>query len=63
MSSEFSTVQTAVEAIARGGVIIVVDAEDRENEGDFICAAEKATPENVNFILQGRGEFLSLIHI
>jgi 3,4-dihydroxy 2-butanone 4-phosphate synthase / GTP cyclohydrolase II len=57
VSSEFSTIQTAVEAIARGGVIIVVDAEDRENEGDFICAAEKATPETVNFILQGRGEF------
>ena len=37
--------------------IIVVDAEDRENEGDFICAAEKATPELVNFILSGRGQF------
>lgn len=57
MSTEFSTVQAAVEAIARGGVVIVVDAEDRENEGDFICAAEKATAETVNFILSGRGEF------
>jgi 3,4-dihydroxy 2-butanone 4-phosphate synthase/GTP cyclohydrolase II len=46
-----------VDAIARGEVIIVVDDEDRENEGDFICAAEKATPETVNFILRGRGEF------
>jgi 3,4-dihydroxy 2-butanone 4-phosphate synthase / GTP cyclohydrolase II len=53
----YSTVPEAVDAIARGEVIIVVDAEDRENEGDFICAAEKATPELVNFILNGRGEF------
>jgi 3,4-dihydroxy 2-butanone 4-phosphate synthase/GTP cyclohydrolase II len=57
VSSEFSTVQAAVEAIARGEVVIVVDAEDRENEGDFICAAERATTETVNFILSGRGEF------
>jgi 3,4-dihydroxy 2-butanone 4-phosphate synthase/GTP cyclohydrolase II len=53
----FSTVPEAVDAIACGEVIIVVDAEDRENEGDFICAAEKATPEVVNFIMNGRGEF------
>ena len=53
----FSPVQDAVDAIARGEVIIVVDAEDRENEGDFICSAEKATPETINFILSGRGEF------
>ncbi len=36
--------------------MIVVDAEDRENEGDFICAAEKVTPEIINFILSGRGQ-------
>jgi 3,4-dihydroxy 2-butanone 4-phosphate synthase/GTP cyclohydrolase II len=54
---EFSTIHAAVDAIARGEAIIVVDAEDRENEGDFICAAEKATPELVNFILSGRGQF------
>lgn len=54
---EFSTVQEAVDAIARGEVVIVVDAEDRENEGDYICAAEKATTETVNFILSGRGQF------
>lgn len=53
----FSTIQSAADAIARGEVIIVVDAEDRENEGDFICAAEKATPETINFILSGRGQF------
>ena len=55
MSHEYSTVQDAVDAIARGDVVIVVDAEDRENEGDFICAAEKATPETINFIMGGRG--------
>ena len=57
MGREFSTVGAAVEAIARGEVIIVVDAEDRENEGDYICAAEKASPENVNLIMSGRGDF------
>lgn len=55
MSFEYSTIQDAVAAIRRGEVVIVVDAEDRENEGDFICAAEKATPEVVNFIMSGRG--------
>src|SRR3954447_17894707 len=53
----FSTIQSAVDALARGEVIIVVDAEDRENEGDFICAAEKATPDTINFVLSGRGQF------
>lgn len=57
MSSHYSTIETAVEAFAKGKVIIVVDAEDRENEGDFICAAEKTTPEVVNFMLtHGRGQ-------
>ncbi|HBJ37105.1 MAG TPA: 3,4-dihydroxy-2-butanone-4-phosphate synthase, partial [Planctomycetaceae bacterium] len=56
MSSYFSTVPEAVDAIARGEVIVVVDAEDRENEGDFICAAEKVTPETINFMLSGRGQ-------
>ena len=57
MGPRFSSVQEAVDAIARGEVVIVVDDEGRENEGDFICAAEKATPENVNLIMQGRGDF------
>ncbi len=57
MTEQYSTVQEAVDAIARGEVVIVIDAADRENEGDFICAAEKATAENVNFMLNGRGEF------
>lgn len=56
MSSDFNTIPEAVDAIARGEVVIVVDAEDRENEGDFICAAEKATPELINFMIGGRGQ-------
>ncbi len=56
MSVELNSVPEAVEAIRRGEVVIVVDAEDRENEGDFICAAEKVTPETVNFMLSGRGQ-------
>ncbi len=56
MSIELNTVPEAVEAIRAGEVVIVVDAEDRENEGDYICAAEKATPAVVNFMLSGRGQ-------
>lgn len=56
MTKEFSTIQAAVDAIRRGEVIIVLDAEDRENEGDFICAAELATSETINFMLSGRGQ-------
>ena len=53
----FSTIEEAVEQIRRGGVVIVLDDENRENEGDFICAAEKATPETINLIMSGRGDF------
>lgn len=57
MTIPFSSVDQAVEAIRRGKVIVVVDAEDRENEGDFICAAELATTERVNFMITyGRGQ-------
>jgi 3,4-dihydroxy 2-butanone 4-phosphate synthase/GTP cyclohydrolase II len=57
MSSRFSTIDEAVEAIRSGHVVIVVDAVDRENEGDFICAAERVTPETVNFMItHGRGQ-------
>ncbi len=49
-------IEDAIEAIKRGEVIIVVDDEDRENEGDFICAAQSVTPEIVNFMArEGRG--------
>jgi 3,4-dihydroxy 2-butanone 4-phosphate synthase/GTP cyclohydrolase II len=57
MSDGFSTIEAAVEAIARGELVIVVDAVDRENEGDFLCAAEKVTPEVVNFMIShGHGQ-------
>ncbi|MGB7328835.1 MAG: GTP cyclohydrolase II [Rubripirellula sp.] len=56
MLPELNTVPEAVEAIRAGEIVIVVDAEDRENEGDYICAAEKATPEAINFMLSGRGQ-------
>lgn len=50
------TIEQAIEAFREGQFVIVVDDEDRENEGDFIIAAEKITPEKVNFMLQyGRG--------
>lgn len=54
---EFSRLQEAVEAVAEGRVVIVVDSEEREDEGDFVCAAEKVTPEIVHFmIFHGRGQ-------
>jgi 3,4-dihydroxy 2-butanone 4-phosphate synthase/GTP cyclohydrolase II len=57
VNPHFSTIDDAIAAIRRGQLVIVVDAEDRENEGDFICAAEKATPEIVNFMIrEGRGQ-------
>src|SRR5262245_65471110 len=57
MNSQFSTVDDAIAAVRRGETIIVVDAEDRENEGDFICAADNVTPEIVNFMIrEGRGQ-------
>lgn len=46
----FNTVEEALEDLRKGKIIIVTDDEDRENEGDFICAAEFATTENVNFM-------------
>ena len=53
---KFSAVEDAVEAIRRGDMVIVVDDEDRENEGDLTIAAEKATSENINFMAtHGRG--------
>lgn len=53
---KLNTIPEAIEAIRNGQLIIVVDDEDRENEGDFIAAAEMVTPEMVNFMtLYGRG--------
>ena len=47
---EFDTVEQALEELKKGKIILVTDDEDRENEGDFICAAEFATTENLNFM-------------
>lgn len=56
MSREFATVPQAIEDIARGRMIVVADAEDRENEGDLTLAAEFVTPEAINFMARyGRG--------
>src|ERR1041385_5434759 len=59
MSSEkikIDSIEDAIEEIRNGKLIIVVDDEDRENEGDFICAAECVTPEIINFMSkEGRG--------
>ncbi|WP_226388842.1 bifunctional 3,4-dihydroxy-2-butanone-4-phosphate synthase/GTP cyclohydrolase II [Penaeicola halotolerans] len=53
---KLDTIEEAIEAIRNGEIVIVVDDEDRENEGDFICAAEKVTPEIINFMAtHGRG--------
>jgi 3,4-dihydroxy 2-butanone 4-phosphate synthase/GTP cyclohydrolase II len=53
---KLNTIEEAIAAIRDGKIIIVVDDEDRENEGDFLCAAEKTTPEMINFMAtHGRG--------
>ena len=56
MGKTFSSIEEAVEDIRQGKMIIIVDDEDRENEGDLMVAAEKATPELINFMARfGRG--------
>ncbi len=56
MNFKINTIEEAIEDFREGKFVIVVDDEDRENEGDFIIAAEKITPEAVNFMLKnGRG--------
>ncbi len=57
MGYEFSKIEEALDAIAAGRVVIVVDDEKRENEGDFIAAAERVTPETIAFMItHGRGQ-------
>src|SRR4051812_26281793 len=52
----FATIAEAIDDIREGRMIIIVDDEDRENEGDLVCAAEKVTPEVINFMAkEGRG--------
>lgn len=54
--TEFSNIENAIEDIRKGGMLIVVDDEDRENEGDFVMAACKVQPKDINFMAQhGRG--------
>ncbi len=56
MQKEFNTIEEAIEDIRNGKILIVVDDEDRENEGDFVLGAEKVTRESINFFLkEGRG--------
>ncbi|OJV37343.1 MAG: bifunctional 3,4-dihydroxy-2-butanone 4-phosphate synthase/GTP cyclohydrolase II [Bacteroidales bacterium 36-12] len=56
MKKFLNSIPEAIQDIKDGKIIIVVDDEDRENEGDFVCAAEKVTPEMVNFMVtHGRG--------
>ena len=58
----FDTIERAIEDFRNGNILIVVDDEDRENEGDFVLAAEKVTPEAINFFLkEGRGVVCSPI--
>ncbi|MBD3299318.1 MAG: 3,4-dihydroxy-2-butanone-4-phosphate synthase, partial [candidate division Zixibacteria bacterium] len=55
-TTEFDAIDDAIAAIGRGEIVIVTDDENRENEGDFIMAADMVTPEKVNFLVtQGRG--------
>jgi len=56
MAAEFSEIPEVLEELRRGRMMVLVDAEDRENEGDLVCAAEKVTPEIINFMAKyGRG--------
>ena len=56
MQQHFNTIEEAIEEFKKGKMIVVVDDEDRENEGDLVMAAEMATPEEVNFMARfGRG--------
>ncbi|MEO0135300.1 MAG: 3,4-dihydroxy-2-butanone-4-phosphate synthase, partial [candidate division WOR-3 bacterium] len=56
MKERFAQIEEAIKDIKKGKMVIVVDDEARENEGDFICAAEKITPAKINFMAKyGRG--------
>ena len=62
MKTKLDTIDEAIQEFKNGNFVIVVDDEDRENEGDFIIAAEKITPEKVNFMISnGRGELCAPI--
>lgn len=62
IKTKLDTIEDAIREFQKGNFVIVVDDEDRENEGDFIIAAEKITPEKVNFMISnGRGELCAPI--
>ena len=50
MNYQYNTIEEALDDLRKGKIILVTDDEDRENEGDMICAAEFATQENINFM-------------
>ncbi len=57
MKHRFSSIEQAVQAISKGRIVIVVDSEDREDEGDFLAAAEFVTPQTIHFMIShGRGQ-------
>ena len=56
MTVVLDSVERAIADIKSGKAVVVVDDEDRENEGDLTIAAEKVTPEIINFMLNGRGQ-------
>ena len=62
VTTEFNTIEEALTAIRNGEMVVVVDDDDRENEGDLIMAASKATSEAVAFMIRHTSG-LSLIHI
>ena len=56
MAGQFSEIPEILEQLRQGRIVVLVDAEDRENEGDLVCAAEKVTPQVINFMARyGRG--------
>src|SRR5438067_4945621 len=57
---QFGTVEQAIRDIKAGKLVIVADDEDRENEGDLICAAELVTPEMINFMIRKAGGWICL---
>ena len=57
---KFATVEQAIADIRDGKMVIVADDEDRENEGDIICAASRITPEVVNFLIKRAGGLICL---
>jgi 3,4-dihydroxy 2-butanone 4-phosphate synthase / GTP cyclohydrolase II len=60
MKTKFSKIEEAIEDIRNGKMVVVVDDEDRENEGDIIMAAEKITPEAINFMVKHAGGLICM---